>query len=103
MTVQILLKDKILLKDSFEIWELRRGDGPGGEVGSSSKVSLWLQLEIDTEDFMNQYIIMVSMAKQVYLLAYHIFVIFLHRQIFWRIFYQVLCKNLWYDLNKLLW
>ena len=55
MTVQILVKYQILLKDSFEIWKLRRGDGPGGEVGSSSKVSLWLQLEIDTEDFMNQY------------------------------------------------
>ena len=70
MTVQILVKYQILLKDSFEIWRLRRGDGPGGEVGSSPKISLWTQLEIDTEDFMNQYIIMVSMAKQVYLLAF---------------------------------
>ena len=63
MTAQILVKDQILLKDSLEIWKLRRGDGPGGEVGSSSKVSLWLQLEIDTEDFMNQYIIIVSSAQ----------------------------------------
>ena len=48
MTEQILVRDQILLKDSFAIWKLRRGDGPGGEVGSSSKVSVWLQLEIDT-------------------------------------------------------